>query len=95
MSKEEVRQINAKIRDLFTSKLGTVVFNSVDTIIISAFLGLRILAIYQNYYFIVTSVTSLISIIFSSSTAGIGNSLIIESEEKNYNDFKKFTLIII
>ena len=95
LSKEEVRQINAKIRDLFTSKLGTVVFNSVDTIIISAFLGLRILAIYQNYYFIVTSVTSLISIIFSSSTAGIGNSLIIESEEKNYNDFKKFTLIII
>lgn len=94
LSKEEVRQINAKIRDLFTSKLGTVVFNSVDTIIISAFLGLRILAIYQNYYFIVTSVTSLISIIFSSSTAGIGNSLIIESEEKNYNDFKKFTFII-
>lgn len=95
LSKEEIHQINTKIRDLFTSKLGTVVFNSVDTIIISAFLGLRILAIYQNYYFIVVSVTSLISIIFASSTAGIGNSIVTESEEKNYNDFKKFTLIIV
>ena len=33
-------------------------------------------------------------VIFSSITAGIGNSLVVESPEKNYKDFKKFTFII-
>lgn len=95
LEKEEVSAINRKIRDLFTMKVGVVIFNSVDAIVISAFLGLEILAIYQNYYFVVTSLTSIITIIFTSCVAGIGNSIIVETEEKNYNDLKKYTLIVV
>ncbi len=80
----EVRAINQKIKDLFTSKLGIVVFDSADTIVISAFLGLTALAVYQNYFYIVSSLTGIVGIIFLSCTAGIGNSIILESEEKNY-----------
>lgn len=94
LSKLEVRKINERIRDLFTSKIGAVVVNSSDTIVISAFLGLTTLAIYQNYYYLITSVIGIVGIVFHSCTAGIGNSLIVESKEKNYNDFKKFTFII-
>ena len=54
LEKDEVKQINCRIRDLFTSKLGGVIVNSADTVVISAFLGLTKLAIYQNYYFIIT-----------------------------------------
>lgn len=50
---------------------------------------------YQNYYFILSSVIGVITIIFNSCTAGIGNSVIVESTEKNFNDLKKFTLLII
>ena len=94
LPKEEVKKINQRIKDLITSKIGAVIVNSVDTIVISAFLGLTMLAIYQNYFFIFTSISSFISIIFTSCTAGIGNSIIVETKEKNYNDFKKFTLLI-
>lgn len=94
MDGQVVRQINNRIRDLFTSKLGGVVVNSADTVIISAFLGLTVLAIYQNYYFILTSIIGILSIVFQSCTAGIGNSVIVESKEKNFNDLKKFTFII-
>ena len=94
LPRNEIKAINGKIRDLFTSKLGAVVFESADTIVISAFLGLTMLAIYQNYFYIVSSLTSLIAILFTSCTAGIGNSIIVESEEKNYNDLRKFTLLI-
>lgn len=94
LDKQEVKSINRRIKDLFTSKLGSVVVNSADTLVISAFLGLTVLAIYQNYYFIVTSVIGIITIVFNSCTAGIGNSLIVESEEKNFNDLKKFTFLI-
>lgn len=91
---EMVSKINKRIRDLFTAKVGGVVVNSVDTIVISAFLGLKMLAIYQNYFYILNAVVGFITVIFSACTAGIGNSLIIESKEKNFNDLKKFTFII-
>ena len=94
LHKEEIHQINQKIRNLFTAKLGGVVVGSADTIVISAFLGLTTLAVYQNYYFIMNSICGFITVIFSAITAGIGNSLVTESSEKNYNDFKKFTFII-
>ena len=32
--------------------------------------------------------------IFTACTAGIGNSIILETKEKNYEDFSKFTLIV-
>lgn len=92
--KQEVKQINKRIRDLFTAKLGGVIVNSADTIVISAFLGLTVLAIYQNYYFIITSIIGFVTVIFSSVTAGIGNSLVVETKEKNFIDLLKFTFII-
>ena len=94
LDKQEVKNINKRILDLFTSKVGTVILNSADTIVISAFLGLTMLAVYQNYYFILTAIIGLVTIVFNSCTAGIGNSLLVESKEKNYNDIKKFTFLI-
>lgn len=94
LDKDEIQQINHKIRDLFTSKIGFVVVDSADTIVISAFLGLTALAIYQNYFYILSSVMGFIAVVFTSCTAGIGNSIIVETAEKNYNDLKKFTFLI-
>lgn len=94
LPKENVKEINQRIRDLFTSKIGTVVYDSADTVVISAFLGLTSLAIYQNYFYIITALTGFISIIFSACTAGIGNSLVVETKEKNFNDLNKFTFIV-
>lgn len=88
------KDINQRIRDLFTAKVGGVIVNSVDTIVISAFLGLTVLAIYQNYFYILNSLLGLMTIIFTSCKAGIGNSLIIESKEKNLGDLEKFTFIV-
>ena len=95
LDKSVVKDINQRVKDLFTSKLGLVIVNSADTVVISAFLGLTVLAVYQNYYYIITAIIGIVGVIFSSCSAGIGNSLVVESEEKNYNDLKKFTFIII
>lgn len=94
LPKEQIKTINGRIRDLFTSRLGSVIVNASDTIVISAFLGLTTLAIYQNYFYIITAVIGMITIIFTSVTAGIGNSLIVEKPEKNFLDLQKFTFII-
>lgn len=94
LPKSIVKAINQRVRDLFTSKVGGVIVNSADSIVISTFLGLTVLAIYQNYYYILTAIIGIVGVFFSSCTAGIGNSIIVESKEKNYNDLKKFTFII-
>lgn len=88
-----VKNINQRIRDLFTSKVGSVIQNSFDSIVISSFLGLAILGKYNNYYYIMISVFGIVTIIFNSITAGVGNSLIVESKTKNYNDFLKLSFI--
>jgi len=94
LSKEAIRAINRRVRDLFTAKLGTVVVHSSDTIVISAFIGLKALAQYQNYYFIMTSVAGFMAIVYGSMTSIIGNSLVSESWEKNYRDFRVLLFII-
>ena len=94
LSEQETSKINGRIKDLFTAKIGGIIVNSADTIVISTFLGLTALAVYQNYYFILTSITGFITIVFSAVTAGIGNSLVVETKEKNLKDLNVFTFII-
>lgn len=94
LTKTQRSIINQRIRDLFTSRIGMVIVNSSDTIVISTFLGLTVLATYQNYYYLITAIIGMISTIFNACMAGIGNSLIVESPKKNYKDFCKLSFII-
>ena len=89
VSKSARKEISEKIRDLFTAKLGTVFSTSVDSVVVSASLGLTILAIYQNYFYIMNAIVGILLVLFNSITAGIGNSLITESIDKNYDNFRK------
>lgn len=81
LEKSEIREINQKARSLFTAKFATVIHHSFDTIVISAFLGLTLLAKYQNYYYIVTSLTGIIMTLFDASQAGVGNYLVTKEPE--------------
>lgn len=68
--------------------MGFTIVSSADTVVISAFLGLEALAIYQNYYYIINAVMGFVAIIYSSITAGVGNSMIVYDTEKNYHDYR-------
>lgn len=92
---EEVRQINGKIKDLFTAKFGGVVLKASDTIVISAFLGLTTVAVFQNYNYIAQSVITVVDMILGSIMAGLGNSFILESKEKNFRDMEKFSFLFL
>lgn len=78
---DEKKTINKKIRDLFTTKIGGIVNHSADSIVISTFAGLKLLAIYQNYYYVTSAIMALFTIFFSSLTAGLGNYLITNNDE--------------
>lgn len=92
LNKVVIKQINQRVKDLFTAKVGGVVVNSVDSIVISAVLGLTSLAIYQNYFYIISAVIGFSTVIYKAVTASIGNSIVTENIDKNYDDFQTITL---
>lgn len=90
ISKEVKKGIKKRITGLISFKIYNVVFTSVDTIVISAFLGLTPLAIYNNYYYVQNAIVGFLIIVTASITAGIGNKMVTNSKEDNYKDFKNF-----
>ena len=93
LPKENVLDIAHRVRDLFTAKFSYVISDSADTLVITSFLGLASLALYQNYFFVITSVRSILDVFVNACVAGIGNSLITESDKKNYRDLQKLTML--
>lgn len=90
---ETKRSIREKVSGLIGTKLSSVVLHSADTIVISTFLGLTIVAQYGNYYMIFNAVCGFIAVFFSSMTASIGNKLVTDSIEENYSFFKKLSFL--
>lgn len=84
---EEKKKIRKNIFALFLHKIGGIAVNTIDNIVISFFLGLLILSNYNNYYYLLSAVTSLITIFFSSLTAGIGNSVILDDNNRVKENF--------
>lgn len=95
LEKEDIKMVMKNVSGLIYQKIGGVVLLSVDNIIVSAFLGLHILAIYNNYYYIVTSLTGILAIVLKALKPSVGNSIAVESLEKNYKDFNKFNFIYV
>lgn len=89
VSKLEKKNIKKNVIALACHKVGGTILNSADSIVISSFLGLAVLAKYNNYYYIITSIESIVIVCFSGLTAGIGNSFILENKKKNASDFFK------
>ena len=91
--KEEIDAIKKRCAGMFLHKLSFVFRNSLDSIVLSAFLGLTILAKYNSYYYIINAISGIMILVSNSVTASVGNSLIVESKEKNYRDFNKLQMM--
>ncbi len=88
---DEIKKgITKNVGALAIQKIGDTVSVSLDSTVISAFLGLSVVAIYGNYYYIVSAIAIFTSLIYSAITASVGNSIAIETRQKNLDDLKKF-----
>ena len=93
ISVEKRKDIRKNIQGLMVGKVCMVSRNSFDSIFLSMFLGLETVAIYGNYYYIMSAISGILTILMTSLSAGIGNSIVTESIEKNYKDMNKFVFI--
>lgn len=93
ISREMMNDIKKRVSGLLAYKVYGVIFGSVDTIVISAFLGLVPLAVYNNYYYIQTTLIGFLNVFTVSLTASIGNKMVTSSVKENYEDLKKFAFL--
>lgn len=87
------KDIIEKVKGLIINKICITSRNSLDSIFVSMFLGLVSTAIYNNYYYILNSVVSLMAVVGIAIQAGVGNSIVTETKEKNYSDMNKINFI--
>lgn len=90
---EEKKDIEKKVGGLLFQKIGNIILTSADTIVISSFLGLRVLGIYNGYYYVITALLGFLAVIQQAIIPAIGNSVVLESKAKNLKDFRMFHLL--
>lgn len=77
-----------------SNKLGIIIVNSSDNILLANFETLKIVGMYSNYLLVTNGVTSLLSKAIASITASIGNLGVEGKADRNLSVFIKLTLIL-
>ena len=68
---------------MMSHKVGGVVVNNTDNILISSFVGVHWVGLYSNYVLISGMINSILYQIFTVLTASVGNLNVTESKEKS------------
>ena len=82
--KEEIKK---SISGLIIAKIGDYLVNSTDNLIITKLVSLAATGIYSNYLLIRNMVNGYIGTLFAGVTAGIGNVVAVENDEKKIDVF--------
>ncbi len=94
---ETKHSVVKNVKALFMHRIGGVLVNTTDSIIISAFIGVVILGKYSNYTTIMVSMTGVISLFFTPLTSIIGHLCAkgdINEINKYYNFFYAFNFAV-
>lgn len=89
VDKETKKEIINKVKALFMHRIGGILVNSADSMIISAFIGVVVLGKYTNYSSIAVSMSSVIALVFTPLTSIIGHTYVAEKDKTEYY-FQKF-----
>lgn len=93
ISKEQGADIKKRVTGLMVIKIAAVSRNALDSIIVSAYLGLKMVAMYNNYYYIINALSSILLVLMNAIAASVGNSVAVESTEKNLHDMKNINFL--
>lgn len=93
LTAESTKAITKNVLGLMIGKICMVSRNSFDNIFLSVFLGLTSVAMYNNYYYIMSSIIGLLGLANSAINAGVGNKVALNSREQNHHDFQLVTFI--
>ena len=93
ITKPQFTDLKQLVYGLMLSKIRVTSRHGIDNICITAFIGLTMTAIYDNYFTIFSAVISIFAIFINAMTASVGNSIATESTAKTYQDMRRFNFM--
>lgn len=93
ISKSESKMIFENVKSVFIYKFATTLVGSTDNTLISILVGTKSVGYYSNYSMVISNITMIINIVFSSVTASIGNLIVEKNEKKNYRVYKTMQFV--
>lgn len=89
----ERKEINSKIRAMMMHKIGSVVVNATDNLLISKFVGLLEVGLYSNYRLLINMVTGLVQQFSQAIVPSIGNLVSLKSVKKSKEIYDRLDLL--
>ncbi|WP_347321056.1 hypothetical protein [Rossellomorea sp. RS05] len=93
ISKDEKSGIFENVKAILLHKIGGAILQGTDNIVISIYLGVYWVGLYSNYILIINAIISIFNQIYNSITASVGNLLVTEEKQRNYNVFNNLLFI--
>ena len=88
LDKYDIKELFRNLKAIIYHKVGNIVINSTDNLIISVCLGVYWVGLYSNYLLITSTITTFALIIFSGCSASIGAFNATENKERVFSIFK-------
>ena len=82
LPKDEMSDIVKNIKAMLFHKIGDVVINNTDNLLISALVSTTSVGLYSNYYLVIGSIRQVLYQMFQGITASVGNLGALESEKR-------------
>lgn len=92
--KYEIKRILNDIKSLFVYKIGSVILNGTDNILISSLIGVSVVGLSSNYILITSAFETVMNKIKGAFVASIGNLNVESDSQKKENVFNKVFLFI-
>lgn len=88
LAKDDIRGLFDNIKAVFVYKTSNVLINATDSTLISIIVGTTVVGFYSNYMLVVSKAISLLTTVFNSLTASLGNLIVEEGKAKRYEVFQ-------
>lgn len=93
LTEGERKTIATNVKAMIFHKFGELCINQTDNLIISSFISIAAVGIYNNYYMIINIINRFAQSVFNAATASLGNLIATESCEKQYEVFKRYNFL--
>ena len=93
LPEDEIRAIFKNVGALSLNRIAHVALNGTDSMIISAFVGIRWVGLLSNYHLVTEAITGILTQITGAMTSSLGNFFAKEVAEDGYRLFKRVTFL--
>lgn len=90
---EQRNTITKNVKAMMFHKLGELCINQTDNIIISSFISVAAVGVYNNYYMLINIINKFALSFFNAATASLGNLIATETYGKRYQVFKGYNFL--